>query len=249
MTLAEKIRSLQLANHILAVVGIVYVIVTKEYHLLYGAIITMYLMQVLGVNIGFHRYLTHRSFSTYNIVDKVLLFFGTISLVGTPLSWSISHINHHAYTDIEGDPYSPHRIKSWDYLMTRFEPIKHSRLGMRQMTQNKSCMFFHNHYLTVIGVYCILLFLINPLYVIYYWSIPSLLVLYLTLVTNIMCHTKGYRNYDTKDCSTNNTLISVLTMGEGYHNNHHNDPSNYNNRVRWFELDITALVIRMIKNG
>lgn len=249
MNLSQKIRLLQLLNHVLFLIGITYCIVTGKFYLLYYSLFTLILIVVLGINIGFHRYLTHKSFSVNIVVEYVLLFWGTIGLLGTPLTWSISHINHHAYPDIEGDPYSPNRISTWDYLMTRFEPVKHARLGMRTLTQNKACMFFHNNYLKVIGFYCLVLLLINPLYVIFLFSIPATLALYLILTTNILCHTKGYRNFNTNDNSTNNILISILTLGEGYHNNHHNDPANYNNRVRWFELDITALVIKVIKNG
>lgn len=249
MNTSQQIRTIQLFNHVSFIVALAYCFITGYYLLLYYTLFTLFCMVVLGINIGFHRYLTHKSFKTNIVTEHILLFCGTIALLGTPLSWSISHINHHAYPDVEGDPYSPNRIKLWDYLMTRFEPVKHSRLGMRQLTQNKTCMFYHNHYLNIILVYLIVLLLINPLLVLFMFSVPCTLALYLILVTNILCHTKGYRNYNTKDKSTNNLLISILTLGEGYHNNHHKDPSNYSNRVRWFELDITGMIIRMIKNG
>lgn len=247
--MSQKIRSLQLLNHALTVCGLLYCFLNNEFSILFYSLFTLVLMVVLGINIGFHRYLTHRSFKTNIVIEHILLFCGTISLLGTPLTWSISHINHHAYPDIEGDPYSPHRISTWDYLMTRFEPVKHARLGMRQLTQNNCCMFFHTNYLKVIGFYCLILLLINPLLIVYMFSIPATLALYLILLTNILCHTKGYRNYDTKDNSTNNILITILTLGEGYHNNHHHDPSNYSNRVKWYEIDITGMIIRIIKNG
>lgn len=249
MNLSQQIRLIQLFNHVLLVLGLIYCIVTGSYYLLLFSFITLMTIVVLGINIGFHRYLTHKSFTTNKFIEHILLFCGTIALLGTPLTWSISHINHHAYPDKQGDPYSPHRISTWDYLMTRFEPVKHARLGMKQLTMNKTCMFYHNNYLRVISIYCLLLVLINPLFVLYFFSIPATLALYLILVTNILCHTRGYRNFDTNDHSTNNILISILTLGEGYHNNHHNDPSNYNNRVKWYELDITGIIIRMIKNG
>lgn len=229
--------------------GLTYCITTGNFYLLYYSLVTLMCIVVLGINIGFHRYLTHRSFKTTIVTEYILLFFGTIGLLGTPLTWSISHINHHAYPDKEGDPYSPHRLSTWDYLMTRFEPVKHARLGMKQLMANKACMFFHNNYLKVILFYCLFLFLLNPLFVIFLFSIPAVLALYLILITNILCHTRGYRNFDTDDKSTNNILISILTLGEGYHNNHHKNPSDYNNQYKWYEIDITGLIIRLIKNG
>lgn len=247
MNLSQKIRTLQIINHGLFLAGLIYIIVTNQYQFLIGIVIVMYLMQVLGINIGFHRYLTHRSFKTNLIIDKILVFFGVITLVGTPLSWCISHVNHHAYPDKEGDPYSPHRIKVWDYLMSRFEPVKHSRIGLKTLMANKTVMFFHTHYFKVIFAYCLILFSINPWFVILFWSMPSLLAMYLILVTNILCHVTGYRNYETDDKSTNNVLVSVLTLGEGWHNNHHKFPQEYYNRKKYWEIDITGMIIKLIK--
>lgn len=247
MNLSQRIRQLQLLNHVLLLVGVAYVFYTGNFYLLAYSVLTCLIISVLGINIGFHRYLTHKSFETTIIVDRILLFCGTICLLGTPLTWSISHINHHAYPDTEGDPYSPHRIKVWDYLMTRFEPIKHSRLGMKQMLGNKSAMFFHNNYLKIILAYCLLLAIINPLYIIFFWAIPAVLSLYLILVTNILCHLQGYRNFDLDDKSTNNILISILTLGEGWHNNHHNNPNLWHQQEKWWELDPTGWIIKLIK--
>jgi stearoyl-CoA desaturase (delta-9 desaturase) len=249
VNLSQKIRYLQLLNHVLFLVGLVYVYVTGQYYLLGLSVATLLTISVLGINIGFHRYLTHKSFTTNAVIDKILLFCGTLCLVGTPLTWSISHINHHAYPDKEGDPYSPHRLTLWNYLMARFEPVKHARLGMKQLLSNKSVMFFHDNYLKVIAAYCIVLALINPWYVIFFWAIPAFLALYLILITNILCHLKGYRNFDTDDKSTNNILISIITLGEGWHNNHHANPSSWNTKQQWWEFDPTATIIRLIKNG
>jgi len=248
MNLSKKIRYLQLLNHILFLIGIAYVFYTGNFYLLVGSVVVFYIITVLGINIGLHRYLTHKSFKTSDIVEKILLFCGVLCLVGTPLTWSVSHINHHANPDREGDPYSPHRIKIWDYLMTRFEPVKHTRLGMRELMSNKNVMFFHNHYLKIILAYCLILAVINPVLIIFLWSIPALLSLYGILITNILCHINGYRNFDTKDESRNNIFVSILTLGEGWHNNHHADPKNWNTKRKWWELDPTAFIIRLIKS-
>jgi stearoyl-CoA desaturase (delta-9 desaturase) len=202
---------------------------------------------VVGINIGFHRYLTHRSFETNPIIDKFLLVVGCLCLVGTPLSWTISHINHHAYADEDGDPYSPHRLTLWNFLMTRFEPIKHPRLGAKTIFRNTTAMWLHENYFKVIIAYCILLALIDPMLVIYCWCIPSLLALYILLITNIVCHLGGYKNFDTKDQSHNNIFISIITLGEGWHNNHHADPSRWNQKIKWWELDPTSWIIKLIK--
>ena len=242
-----NIRTLQLINHALTVFGIGYAVYFNQLHLLVLAGVVGILFSVIGINIGYHRYLTHRSFETYPIIDKLLITVGSLCLVGSPLGWAISHINHHAYADNEGDPYSPNRIKLWDFLMTRFEPVKHQRLGIKTLMRDNTAMWLHNNYYKTILMYCTLLAIVNPMLIIYCWAIPTVIVLYLLLLTNIVCHLQGYRNHNTNDISHNNVIISVITLGEGWHNNHHANPSKWQQGERWFELDPTSWIIRLIK--
>jgi len=242
-----NIRTLQLINHLLTLFGIGYAVYIDQLQLLVLASVLGIVLSVVGINIGYHRYLTHRSFNTYPIIDKLLLTIGSLCLVGSPLGWAVSHINHHAYADSDGDPYSPNRIKLWDFLMTRFEPVKHQRLGVKTLMRNTTVMWLHNNYYKTILIYCCALSFINPMLIIYCWAIPTVIVLYLLLLTNIVCHLTGYRNHNTNDVSHNNVWISILTLGEGWHNNHHANPSNWAQGERWFELDPTSWIIRLIK--
>jgi stearoyl-CoA desaturase (delta-9 desaturase) len=247
MNQAEKIRALQLVNHALTVAGFGYVLLTGYWYYLGIAIITGMIFSVVGINIGFHRYLSHSSFQTNRTTEILLLIVGCLCLIGSPLGWAISHINHHAYADKEGDPYSPSRIPLWNFLMTQFEPVRHQRLGIKTLMRNPVVMFLHNNYFYVILAYCVLLATINLWLIIFCWSIPSLFALYLLLITNIVCHTKGYRNYDLNDQSNNSVLMSILTLGEGWHNNHHANPSRWHQGDKWWELDPTAWIIRLLK--
>jgi fatty-acid desaturase len=242
-----NIRTLQLVNHVLFVIGVGVAFYFNQLSLLVLAGVMGIVFSVVGINIGYHRYLTHRSFETYPIIDKILLTVGSLCLVGSPLGWAISHINHHAYADADGDPYSPSRIKMWDFLMTRFEPVKHQRLGIKTLMRDKTAMWLHNNYYKTIVIYCIALALINPMLIIYCWAIPTVIVLYLLLLTNIVCHLHGYRNHNTDDMSHNNIWISIITLGEGWHNNHHANPSKWHQGERWFELDPSSWIIRLIK--
>jgi stearoyl-CoA desaturase (delta-9 desaturase) len=247
MNQTQKIRYLQLANHVLALAGIIFVACTNMWYLLGISLAIGFIFCVIGINIAFHRYLTHQSFETHPLIEKVLLVVGCLCLIGSPLGWAVSHINHHAYADNDGDPYSPHRIKFWDFLMTRFEPVKHQRLGVKRLLQNKTVVLLHDNYFTVIIVYCALLACIDPLLIIFAWVIPSLIALYLLLANNIVCHMYGYRNFETNDKSVNSIIMSILTFGEGWHNNHHADASKWQQSVKWWELDPTSWIIRVIK--
>jgi stearoyl-CoA desaturase (delta-9 desaturase) len=247
MSQATKIRNLQLVNHILTLLGISWVLYTGHWYLLIISLVVGFLFCVLGINIALHRYLTHQSFETYPVIEKILLTISCLCLLGSPLGWAISHINHHAYADKEGDPYSPHRLSLWDFLMTRFEPIKHQTSGARRLLRNKTVMFLQDHYFLPIAIYCVILAIINPWLVIFAWSVPSLIALYLLLINNIVCHMYGYKNFDTSDQSHNNIAMSLLTFGEGWHNNHHANARDWKQGVKWWEIDPTSWIIKIIK--
>lgn len=247
MNQTTKIRNLQLLNHLLFLVGLFWVVYSNQWYLLGISLAVGFVFCVFGINIALHRYTTHQSFETYDIVEKALLAISCLCLLGSPLGWAIAHINHHAYADKEGDPYSPHRLTLWNYLMTRFEPIKHQSTGARRLLKNKNVMFFHNNYFSTIAVYCLILAIIDPWLVIFAWSIPSLIALYLLLVNNIVCHMYGYKNFETTDESRNNVFMSLLTFGESWHNNHHANAKDWQQGSKWWELDPTSWIIKLIK--
>jgi stearoyl-CoA desaturase (delta-9 desaturase) len=247
MSQASKIRILQLINHVLLVLGVSWVVYTGQWYLLGISLAVGFVFCVFGINIALHRYITHQSFETYPVIEKILLTIGCLCLLGSPLGWAISHINHHAYADKEGDPYSPHRLTLWDYLMTRFEPIKHQTTGARRLLRNKNVVFLQKHYFLIIAMYCVTLAVIDPLLIIFAWSIPSLIALYLLLINNIVCHMHGYKNFDTADESRNNILMSVFTFGESWHNNHHANARAWQQGEKWWELDPTSWIIKIIK--
>ena len=247
MSQGTKIRNIQLVNHALAIIGLVWVFYTNQWNFLIISVLVSFLFCVLGINIALHRYLTHQSFETHPIIEKMLLTISCLCLLGSPLGWAISHINHHAYADREGDPYSPHRLSLWDFLMTRFEPIKHQTSGARRLLRNKNVMFLQEHYFLPIVVYCTILAVINPWLVIFAWAIPSLVALYLLLINNIVCHMYGYKNFNTPDESRNNIIMNLFTFGESWHNNHHANARNWRQGIKWWEFDPTSWIIRLIK--
>lgn len=246
MTQAEKIRYLQLLNHVGFFVGLLYAF-SHSTNYLYLGITLGFVFGILGINIGFHRYLSHNSFKTNKFFNFVLLYSGTLCLVGTPLTWAVSHINHHTFADKDGDPYSPHRLSLWNFLTTKFDPVTKPMLGAKNVMKNTTAMWLHRNYFLAIGIYCGVLLAIDPWLVIFAWSIPSIIALYILLITNIVCHMYGYKNHKTADQSHNNILMSILTFGEGWHNNHHANPSKWNQQDRWWELDPTSWIIWAIK--
>jgi stearoyl-CoA desaturase (delta-9 desaturase) len=242
-----QVRGLQIINHILAIYGIWYAISTDMSFLLYS-IITYWVIGILGINIGFHRLLSHRSFKTNLILEKLFSVIGVITTVGSPLAWVAIHRQHHRLTERPGDPHSPYilgNLRAW------FGIWKIPRLDLKLVRDMREDVFqriLHKYYMYIILSYVFFLFLLNPLYVIFIFAIPACLCLHSTSAIIVIAHRHGYRPYpDVKDQSRNSWIANLITLGEGWHNTHHAKPYAWNNQERWWEFDIPAYIIRLIK--
>jgi len=108
-------------------------------------------------------------------------------------------------------------------------------------------LFFHRQYFKIIYSWVALLLVIDWRLFLFAYALPIALLRILFGFANAWIHTSGYRNYDTDDASVNSLLVSWLLGGEGFHNNHHARPNDWNNWDRWWEVDIPTVVIRLIK--
>lgn len=245
--MTKKIRLLQLINHLLFLIGLIYVFLFEQYSYLIASIITYYVVGILGINVGYHRLLSHRSFRTYKPIYYLLSFIGTITAMGSPLAWVAVHRQHHRYSDTDLDPHSPHKLGVLRAWLGFWGDVKIDLRNCKDLRQNKFHRFIHKNYILIQGVYVLLLSLIDPLLVIYVYAIPAVLIFHSAGAFDVIAHMQGYRTYDTPDKSKNSWIANIVTMGEGWHNNHHAKPWNWNNKERWWEIDIPALIIRVIK--
>lgn len=247
LTHDQTVRTLQIINHILTFVGILYAIYYSEYYYLFLSCIFYYLLGILGVNIGFHRMLAHRSFSTYKPIYYALSVMGILSALGSSIAWVAIHRQHHRHSDTELDPHSPHRVgwlRSW---LGFWGKIKIDLSNCKDLRKSKFHKFLHKNYIFIHGSYIFFLSLIDPMLIIFVYAIPTVLIFHSVGLFDVIAHIHGYRNFDTVDQSKNSWLANILTMGEGWHNNHHAKPSAYSNQEKWWEFDITGLIIRAIK--
>jgi stearoyl-CoA desaturase (delta-9 desaturase) len=219
----------------------------NEYSYLLISVISYYIVGILGINIAYHRLLSHRSFSTYTAIYYFLTIIGAIAAMGSPLAWVMVHRQHHRYSDTDPDPHSPHKsnlIKSW---LGFCDNVKFDLRNCRDLRKNKFHRFVHKNYISIQGLYVLLLALIDPILIIFVYAIPAVMIFHSAGALNVIGHIHGYRNYNTPDKSKNSWIANIITMGEGWHNNHHAKPWEWNNRKNWWEIDITSLVIRLIK--
>jgi fatty-acid desaturase len=244
-----QLRLLQAINHILSVCGITYIATTSHYVWAAVALFSYMFVVVVGQNIGLHRYFAHKGFETYPILSYLLSFTAILATTGSPLAWVAMHRTHHKYSDTVDDPHSPVHVPIKDVLfnwrLQGREKIDTST--SKDILRSKLQQFIHKNYSWIILSYCFVLLLINPLLVVFVYAIPATLCFYSGNIVNAFSHRYGYRNYDTSDRSTNNVWVSLFSVGEGWHNNHHHKPYQWKHGERWWEIDPPAFVIKLIK--
>lgn len=206
------------------------------------------LLSVFGNSVGFHRYIAHRSYETYKPIRWFLLYVGSLMCLGSPVTWTMVHRTHHKYPDVEGDPHSPVLMgfkRAWlglDWPLDKCSP----RI-IRDLTREDDVRFFHKHYFKVVYGTAFLLAAIDWRLFLFAWALPTMAMWFIFRFASAWCHTAGYRNYDVKDASRNSMLIAWGFVGEGWHNNHHERPNDWNNWDKWWEFDLPAVIIRLIK--
>jgi fatty-acid desaturase len=243
----QEVRGLQILNHLLLIVGIAYSVYIGVYSYLLLSLIIYWIIGVLGINVGLHRLLSHRSFKTYKSIEKILSLIGVLTTVGSPLAWVAIHRQHHRVTEQPGDPHSPYIIGKFRAWMGLWDVVKLDLRLVRDIRSDSFQRNLHKNYITIIFIYCVILALINPWLIIFAYSIPACLCLHSTSSIIVIAHIHGYRSHDTTDQSRNSWIANIITLGEGWHNNHHAKPYKWSNWERWWEWDLPSLIIRLIK--
>ena len=206
-----------------------------------------------GITLGFHRLLTHRSFKTPKWLEYATTICGSLALQGGPVKWVATHRVHHAYSDRPQDPHSPTRGFWWSHMLWLFaydEILDHPQRYWRYAPElakdpfhqfmNKTTAW-HN---VVLGL---LLYLWGGWsFVVWGVFVRLVFVYHCTWLVNSAAHIWGYQAFDTGEGSRNNWWVALLTYGEGWHNNHHAYPYSAAHGLRWWELDMTYLTIRLL---
>jgi fatty-acid desaturase len=248
LTHNQEVRGLQVINHLLGIGGIIWAISSGSWDYLMIALIFYWVTGTLGINVGYHRLLSHKSFKTNPYIEKLLSLIGVITTVGSPMAWIAVHRQHHRACEREGDPHSPYLLGNWRAWFG-FWDLKHLDLKLvRDVRKDTFHKWVHTHYLKIILVYCVALVLVDPLLIIFAYAIPACLCLHSSSAIIVIAHRHGYKSYDLKnDQSRNSWIANIITLGEGWHNNHHAKPYAWSNWEKWWEWDIPSLIIRVIK--
>ena len=254
MNLNLKIRLLQLLAHIGSLIGIWYVFTTAEYYWLLFSFIIWIIIGPISQVITLHRFLAHKSFRLINWLKNILCLLSVLSTVGPTISWVSIHRMHHAKTDTDADPHSPNIngkksfIRALQVLIGyKWKVSKIETWLVKDLLKEQIHVFIFKNYFKIILFYITLLAIINPILIIFMYFLPVTGTVLLVGTVNVLGHMHGYRTYTTRDCSTNSWIANILSMGDGWHNNHHANPQNYKTGEKWWEWDLMAIIIDKIK--
>ena len=226
----------------------------------------MYLLTAVGITVGFHRLLTHRSFQTSKPLEYVFAVLGSMAVQGPAISWVADHRKHHAHTDEEGDPHSPHvghgsgvrgvLAGLWHahsgWLMStqgradwkRYAPDLYEDSGMRLISRHFVPLVLVSLALPALAGFAVSGTLAGAATGLLWGGLVRIFfVHHVTWSVNSVCHFLGSRRFDTDDRSTNVFWLALPSLGESWHHNHHAFPRSAVHGLKRWELDPSALII------
>ncbi|HEX8122918.1 MAG TPA: fatty acid desaturase [Solirubrobacteraceae bacterium] len=226
---------------------------------------SLYLVTALGITVGYHRLLTHKAFETPAPLRYGLAILGSMAIQGPVLDWVADHRKHHAFTDKDGDPHSPHGHESWWrgllyahmgwLLETQGQATK--RQFARDLLQDRGMRRINRLFPWIALGGLFLPFALG-------WAITGELaggltgfvwgglvrvffVHHVTWSVNSVCHFFGTRRFATDDHSTNVVWLALPSLGESFHHNHHAFPKSAKHGLRWYEFDLSAAFIGLLE--
>lgn len=193
----------------------------------------------VGLSLGYHKLFCHRTFNTWPIVEYILAFVGLFVMIGAPMSWSILHRHHHRTSDTDVDPHSPRRYPWWTLMFSLYPPHHMDiRIGI-DFFRKKWHIWLHDYYYLIIySIWLAVIFTLGWSFFYKFVFLPSVLSYWIASTTNWWFHRFGVQEHATGDDSKNSMLwVYVLLNGEGWHNNHHQDPTQAHFGQKWYQID------------
>jgi len=224
----------------------------------------MYLVRGLGVTAGLHRYFAHKAFQTGRVFQFLLALAGSLATQGGLLWWVSHHRDHHRYTESPRDMHSPRAHGLWHahmgWMMSP-ECFSTSGANVKDLHRYPELKFLQRHYIWLILAQAGALFglgaVLDMLWpqlgtsglqmLVWAYFISTVVLWHSTFMVNSVCHRWGSSPYDARDDSTNNWLVVILALGEGWHNNHHKFAGSARHGLHWWQFDLTWLVLRLLE--
>ncbi len=230
-------------------------------------LVVLYVLMGLGVTVGFHRMLTHQAFEAIPPLKATLLVLGSMSLQGSAITWAVDHRTHHAHSDKEGDPHSPHhgfgggiggQLRGLlhahvGWMFVHPAAADRARLG-RDLVEDKMVRFIDRTFVLWAVLGFVVPFALGYALTGGTWKgaltgllwgglVRLFLNHHVTWSVNSICHFFGRRPFAAYDKSTNNWVLAIPSLGEAWHHNHHVFPTSAFHGLGWRQIDISGILI------
>jgi stearoyl-CoA desaturase (Delta-9 desaturase) len=212
--------------------------------------VVLYWSRMFAIGAGYHRYFSHRAYATSRVFQFILAFLAQSSAQKSVLWWAAKHRHHHLHSDTRRDVHSP-RHKGFVYSHVGWIFARqHDATDLQKVADFSSfpeLMWLHKLEVLpaiLIAALCVFIAGWTGLVVGFLWS--TVLLYHATFCINSLAHVHGRKRYVTGDESRNNWLLALFTMGEGWHNNHHAYQSSAQQGFRWWELDLTYYILKVL---
>jgi stearoyl-CoA desaturase (delta-9 desaturase) len=211
--------------------------------------LALYLVRMFFVTAGYHRYFSHRAFSTNRVFQFVLAFMAMTSSQKGILWWAAHHRDHHRYSDQHEDIHTPQKGFWWSHMGW----ILSDQHGETNINRIKDFLKFPE--LVWLDRFWVVPFIIYGAVIYYFFDfagfvwgffVSTVFLWHGTFTINSLSHVWGTRPYETNDHSRNNPFLAMITLGEGWHNNHHRYPKSVRNGLKWWEFDVTYYVLKTL---
>lgn len=208
-----------------------------------------YAVRMFGVTGGYHRYFSHRTYATSRVFQFMMAFLAMCSAQKGVIWWASHHRHHHAHSDQEHDVHSPQDGFWWSHVgwILSNEHESTEEHYVRDLMRFPELVWLNKYFVVPPTVWGIAMFLIAGLPgLIWGLCISTVLLWHGTFTINSLSHVWGKARYVTTDTSRNNFWLAIITLGEGWHNNHHRFQSSARNGFFWWELDMTYYTLKVL---
>jgi stearoyl-CoA desaturase (delta-9 desaturase) len=207
-----------------------------------------YALRMFAVTAGYHRYFSHRSYKLGRVPQFLLGFLAETSAQKGVLWWAAHHRAHHRHSDTAADPHSPARHGFWwshiGWLVSQTSDAYDRRI-MQDFEKYPELQLLNRYHRIPAVLFGAAIYVVGGFGVFMWGFVLSTVVLWHgTFSINSLAHLWGSRRFETKDDSRNNFLLALITLGEGWHNNHHQYMSSARQGLKWWEIDMTYYVLR-----
>lgn len=205
----------------------------------------------LGITLGFHRLITHRSFQTPKWLEYFLAFCGTLACQGGPIDWVGLHRIHHLHSDQILDPHDSNQGFWWSHfgwMLHKSPAFADVPRFTKDIYDDPFYQFLQKNMVLLQVILGVALLLIGGWsFVVWGVFVRLVFVWHCTWFVNSATHKFGYKSYDSGDNSTNCWWVALLTYGEGWHNNHHAFQYSARHGLEWWEIDLTWMTIQLLQ--